>query len=48
VCDNKLSIISKGSGDVHRKTKLGKFEWHINPRTLKTLIRTLETLICAI
>jgi dsRNA-specific ribonuclease len=48
VCDNQLSIISKFSGDVHKRLKLGEFEWNINRRTLKTLIRTLETLICAL
>jgi hypothetical protein len=38
VCDTKLNIISKLDG----------FEWHTNPRTLKTLIRAMETLICAL
>jgi hypothetical protein len=30
------------------ETKLDGFEWHTNPRTLKTLIRALETVICAL
>jgi hypothetical protein len=29
-------------------TKLDGFEWHTNPRILKTLIRALENLICAL
>jgi hypothetical protein len=28
--------------------KFDEFEWHTNPRVLKNLKRTLETLICAL
>jgi hypothetical protein len=43
--DNKLSFISKVSGDVHRILNLESLSGTKNPRALKTRIRTLETLI---
>ena len=30
------------------EAKLGGFEWHTNPRAIKILKRTIETLICAL
>ena len=38
----------KGYGKCSQETKFDEFEWHTNPRVLKTLNGTLETQICAL
>jgi hypothetical protein len=48
VCDTKLSIISKVSGNVHRRLNLMELNGTQTLEHSKALRRALETLICAL